>query len=266
MSVSRRTMLAGGTVAAGVTAVAATAGRRALSPHRLPLDGGYAPAGNSLDWSNRGSIRCFWHVETEAPLVALTFDDGPMPEWTPQVLDTLGKLDAPATFFLVGKHLRDHAGVVGPGGYDGHDIGNHTWSHADLAQLDADGVLRELQAAHDEIVLRLGREPRLMRPPWGHVGGTTLIAADHFGYDIAMWSQPVPEKQYAGDPDGFVQRVVADARPGSIILAHDVGAKSRLLVVRNLAAIVQGLRAKGLRPVTLSELLASAHAVRADTS
>jgi len=262
--VSRRHLLAGGTVAAGGTAIAATVGQRVFGPHRLPLDGGYAPAGNPLGWSDRGSIRCFWHVPTEAPLVALTFDDGPMPEWTPQVLDTLEKLSVSATFFLVGRHLRDHADVVAGGRYDGHEVGNHTWSHADLAQLDADGVLRELQAAHDEIVLRLGRVPRLMRPPWGHLGGSTLVAADQFGYDVAMWCQPMPEKQYAGDPDGFVQRVVADARPGSILLAHDVGAKSRLLMVENLAAIVQGLRAKGLRPVTLSELLASAHTVRAD--
>jgi peptidoglycan-N-acetylglucosamine deacetylase len=263
--VSRR-MLAGGTIAAGATAVAATMGRRVLGPHRLPLDGGYAPAGNSLGWSGRGAITCFWHVPTEAPLVALTFDDGPMPDWTPRVLDTLAKLDVQASFFLVGRHLRDHAKVVAGGRYDGHEIGNHTWSHADLAQLDAEGVLKELQAAHDEIALCLGREPRLMRPPWGHVGGSTLIAADHFGYDIALWSQPMPEKQYAGDPQGFVQRVVADARPGSILLAHDVGAKSRLLMVDNLAAIVQGLRAKGLKPVTLSELLAAAQTAPASGS
>lgn len=257
-------MLAGGTVAAGVTAVAATVGPRVLGPHRLPLDGGYAPAGNPLGWSSRGSIQCFWHVPTEAPLVALTFDDGPMPDWTPRVLDTLDRLDVSATFFLVGRHLRDHADIVAGGRYDGHEVGNHTWSHADLAQLDADGVLRELQATHDEIALQLGREPRLMRPPWGHVGGSTLIVADKLGYDVAMWSQLVPEKQHVGDPDGFVRQIVADARPGSIILAHDVGAKSRLLMVENLAAIVQGLQAKGLRPVTVSELVASAHSVRAD--
>jgi peptidoglycan/xylan/chitin deacetylase (PgdA/CDA1 family) len=257
---SRRRLLAGGAIAVGGTALAGTAAARLLDPDRLPLDGGYAPAGNALGWTARGGVRCVWHVPTNAPVVALTFDDGPLPDWTPRVLDILDRLAVPATFFLVGERVRRHPELVAAGRYDAHEVGNHTWSHADLGRLDAGEVLSQLRTAHEEIVTRLGRVPRLMRPPWGHLGGSTLIAADLLGYDVVLWSQPMPERQYAGDPDGFVRRVVADARPGSILLAHDVGDPHRLITVDNLAEIVGGLRAKGLRLVTFSELLASAAA------
>src|SRR5689334_8934092 len=78
---------------------AVTAATEMTRPGRLPLDGGYAPAGNPAVWSERGGLRTFWHVPTAKPWVALTFDDGPEPNWTPQVLNTLERLEAPATFF-----------------------------------------------------------------------------------------------------------------------------------------------------------------------
>ncbi|NUT32439.1 MAG: polysaccharide deacetylase family protein, partial [Hamadaea sp.] len=224
---------------------------------RLPLDGGYAPAGNPLAWSDRGGVRVVWHVPTTAPVVALTFDDGPLPEWTPRVLDTLADLGAPATFFLVGERLREHAGLVRDR-YDGHEIGNHSWSHADLARLDAPAALRQIRACHDEIARRLGRTARLLRPPWGHLGGSTLVAADALGYDVVLWSQRMREQEHEARPAGIVDSVVAEARPGAILLAHDVGARRRLVTVDHLAAVVAGLRAKGLRLVTVSQLLAAA--------
>lgn len=222
---------------------------------RLPIDGGYAAAGNPPTWTPKGQVRTIWHGPASSGAVALTFDDGPMPDWTPRVLDTLADLAAPATFFLVGSHLRDHADLAR---YDGHEVANHTWSHADLAELDGKGALDELRRCHEEITSKLGRAPRLLRPPWGHIGGSTLLAADAFDYDIVIWSQRMPENEYHQNPDGIVARVVGDARAGSILLAHDTGPADRLITVDHLRGIVEGLRAKGLRLVTVSELLAAA--------
>lgn len=249
--------MSGGAVAAAGVALGATtaaATPSSLWRRRLPLDGGPAPAGNPLAWTDRGGVRVVWHVPTKEPVVALTFDDGPLPEWTPRVLDTLAELRAQATFFLVGQRLREHAELVREGRYDGHEVGNHTWSHADLAQLDVDGAVREIRTCHDEIARHLGRTARLLRPPWGHVGGSTLVAADALGYDVVLWSQRMREQ----DPAGVVHDAVAEARPGAILLAHDVGARHRLVTVDNLAAIVTGLRSKGLRLVTVSHLLSTA--------
>jgi peptidoglycan/xylan/chitin deacetylase (PgdA/CDA1 family) len=205
-------------------------------------------------WTLRGQIRTVWHVPTKAQAVALTFDDGPLPNWTPRVLDTLAELAAPATFFLVGQNLRANRGLAR---YSGHEVGNHTWSHADLAMLDERTALDEVRRCHDEIVEATGRAPKLLRPPWGHLGGAALLAADALDYDIVLWSQRMPENEYRLDPGAIVDRVVGEARAGAILLAHDVGNPDRLITIDNLKAIVAGLRLKGLRPVTVSELLSS---------
>jgi peptidoglycan-N-acetylglucosamine deacetylase len=252
--VSRRRLVVGGAIAAGGALAGAIAEEMRLpfGVKRLALDGGYAPAGNALSWTPGGQVRTIWHGPAYSGAVALTFDDGPMPQWTPRVLDLLAELAAPATFFLMGCRLHAHADLSR---YDGHEVANHTWSHADLAELDANAVLDEVRRCHEEIGAKLGRVPRFLRPPWGHVGGTTLLAADALGYDIVMWSQRMPENEYRDDPGGIVARVVGEARPGSILLAHDTGSADRLITIDNLRGIVEGLRAKGLRLVTLSELL-----------
>jgi peptidoglycan-N-acetylglucosamine deacetylase len=253
--VSRRRLLTGGAVAAGgmLAGAGATTVPSAFA-QRLPIDGGYAPAGNPPSWTLRGQIRTVWHVPTTTNAVALTFDDGPLPNWTPRVLDVLADLAAPATFFLVGEHLRANRGLAR---YDGHEVGNHTWSHADLAMLDQGAALDQVRRCHDEIAAATGRAPRFLRPPWGHIGGSTLLAADTLGYDIVMWSQRMPENEYRVDPGAIVARVVGEARPGAVLLAHDVGNPDRLITIDNLKAIVAGLRLKGLRLVTMSDLLAS---------
>jgi peptidoglycan-N-acetylglucosamine deacetylase len=249
-----------GLLTAGVGAMAVLAAQRLprlWEPDRLPLDGGYAPAGNPAVWSPRGGVRTVWHVPTDQPWVALTFDDGPEPQWTPQVLDVLDSERAVATFFVVGERLREHAELV-RGRYDRHEVGNHTWSHVDLAERDERAVRDQLERCHRAIREITGREATLLRPPWGHTGGSTLTVADEFGYDLIMWSQVMPEAQHRHDPAGLVQDVTNVAAPGSILLAHDVGDPRRLVTLDNLALLIRSLRAKGLELVTVSRLRAAA--------
>jgi peptidoglycan/xylan/chitin deacetylase (PgdA/CDA1 family) len=256
MAVSRRDLFRGGLLAGAGAAVALAAVKASgwFGPDRLPLDGGYAPAGNELSWGPRGEVRTVWHVETTKPWVALTFDDGPEPDWTPRVLDTLDRLDAVATFFLVGERLRRNAGLV-RGRYRRHEVGNHTFEHKDLAQRDIAAVRDQLRRCHDAIVEVCGVTPRLVRPPWGHLGGTTLTAADEFDYDVIMWSQRMREDLFVQNPAGIVDDVVKAAQPGAIILAHDVGPADRLVTIDNLEGIITGLRGRGLELVTVSRLL-----------
>ncbi|MDI1462355.1 polysaccharide deacetylase family protein [Catellatospora sp. KI3] len=258
---SRRGLMRGGLAGLGGAAagIAVLRGREWIGPDRLPLDGGYAPAGNELGGQGRGAVSVLWHVRTEQPLVALTFDDGPAPDWTPRVLDTLDRLDVAATFFVVGQRLRRHAALVRDR-YARHEVGNHTWAHKDLAQRDERGVRDQLRRCHDAVADVLGREPTLLRPPWGHLGGTTLTVAEELGYDVVMWSRQMREAAFARDPAGIVADTVAAARPGAIILAHDVGDRRRLVTIDHLTGIVAGLRDRGLRPVTVSALRAAAAA------
>ncbi|MFC4106005.1 polysaccharide deacetylase family protein [Micromonospora zhanjiangensis] len=257
MGVARRRLLGGALVAAGGAVVggAATALWPLLGPDRLPISGGYAPAGVARTWSPRGQVQVHWHVPTDEPLVALTFDDGPGP-WTPMVLDALDRADAPATFFMVGERLTRAPELV-RGRLDRHEVGNHTWAHRDLAQLDEAGVRDQLTRTHDAIHRLLGRSPTLMRPPWGHLGGSTLTVVDELGYDVVMWSQQMRETMFQADPPAQVRDIVDNAKPGTIVLAHDVGGPDRLVALRQIGAFIDGFRARGLKPVTVSELLAA---------
>ncbi|WP_433717601.1 polysaccharide deacetylase family protein [Actinoplanes sp. CA-051413] len=260
MRPSRRAVLRGGLLAvagAGMGALGASEIPRWCGWDRPPLGGGYAAAADTPAAARHADVTVRYYAETAEPVVALTFDDGPGPRWTPMVLDTLEAAGVPATFFMVGRNLREHAGLV-RGRLDNHEVGNHSWSHDDLATLDLAGVTAELTRTHEVIHEVTGRAPALMRPPYGHLGGSTLLAADSLGYDIVLWSQQMRERAFADDPDAQVRAIVDGVRPGDIVLAHDVGADRRLVALRRLGAKIEGLRARGFRFATVSELVATA--------
>ena len=126
--------------------------------------------------------------------------------------------------------------------------------------LDYNGVREELTRAHEVIASVTGRQTRLLRPPYGHMGGSTLLAADSLDYDIVLWSHQMREQRYADDPSGQVREIVDGVTPGSIVLAHDVGNDNRLVALRRLCEMFRGLKARGFRFVTVPELLATGEA------
>ncbi len=258
MVVDRRAVIRGAllTAAGAAAGVAGTSGLpRLFGWDRPPLGGGYASAADAPEAVRNPDITVRYYVETTEPVVAFTFDDGPGPNWTPMVLDALDEAAVPATFFMVGRNLVEHPGIV-QGRMGRHEVGNHSWSHDDLAVLDRAQVCRELSRTHDAIERIIGRAPTLLRPPYGHLGGSTVLAADSFGYDIVLWSHQMHERRFLGDPSGQVRDIVDNVRPGSIVLAHDVGESHRLVALRQLSAMFAGLKARGFRFVTVSELSA----------
>ena len=257
--VTRRATLRGALLAAGgaATAFAGTDQvKHWLGWDRPPLGGGYASAADDLTAVANGAVRIHYFRPTAAKVVALTFDDGPLPEYTPRFLDVLDEARVPATFFLVGRHLDRYAGLIRDR-LDRHEVGNHSWSHDDLATLDLAGARRELERTHDAIKRHTGRDATLLRPPYGHLGGSTVLAADAMGYDIALWSHQMRERAYAGDPAAQARNLIDTVRPGAIVLAHDAGDKRRLVALAALPAMIAGLRARSYRFVTVSELLRS---------
>ncbi|OJF14813.1 polysaccharide deacetylase family protein [Couchioplanes caeruleus] len=257
---SRRSLIR--TALTGAVGVAAgVAGSREVSDwfgwDRPPVRGGYAAAADDLSAVKHADVAIRYRVDTTQQLVALTFDDGPAPQWTPMVLDALDAANVPATFFMVGENLEKHADLV-RGRLARHEIGNHSWSHADLATLDLQEVGRELERTHEAIQRLTGRTPTLMRPPFGHLGGSTVLAAARMGYTITLWSEAMHEIRYKGDPAAQARYIVDAVKPGTIVLAHDEGDDRRLVTVRGLPAMFDGLRRRGFRFVTVSELLASA--------
>ncbi len=249
----RRTALLGGGVAVGaVGAVESTW----IADRRLPIWGGPASAtlGNRYQDVGSGTVEAVWGVHTAERLLALTFDDGPLPKWTPMVLDALERYDIPATFFMVGSRARENAALV-RGRLGRHEVGNHSWIHHDLARMDAQTAYDDLRRSHDAITEATGVTPRLMRPPWGHLGGAVLHAAARLDYRLVLWTLQMVEGEFPHDPAGHARRIIGDVQPGTILLAHDVGTEQRLVALRGLPDMITGLRARGYTFVTVSELL-----------
>ena len=258
-AVLRRTALLAGGAALGATATSETAW---IADRRLPLAGGPASAtlGNRYQQVGPAAVEVVWGVRTSDRLVALTFDDGPLPQWTPMVLDTLDQHHVPATFFLVGARARQHAALL-RGRLGGHEVGNHSWAHHDLARLDARAAYDDLRRSHDTITEVTGTPPRLIRPPWGHLGGAVLYAAAQLDYRLILWTLQMVEGEFPHDPAGHARRIVADVRPGTILLGHDVGTERRLVALRGLPDMIVGLRDRGYTFVTVSQLLSRANVV-----
>ncbi|MFJ6199852.1 polysaccharide deacetylase family protein [Micromonospora sp. NPDC092111] len=261
-AVSRRRILTGTAAAlagAGVTLTGEVGYDEATAGKKLPVYGGYAATVHADRRTPPKSSRVdvVWSVDTTRRLVALTFDDGPAPNWTPRVLSILADTDTRATFFMVGRRARVHGHLV-TGQLSRHEIGNHTWDHRDLAKMTYEQARYAIGRAHDELTRLSGREPTLLRPPYGHLAGSTLLAANDLGYQVVLWSRQMLESQFTHDPDGLVDYVVGSCDPGTILLAHDTGPADRLVAIRGLAAMITGLRRRGFEFVTVSELLAAA--------
>jgi peptidoglycan/xylan/chitin deacetylase (PgdA/CDA1 family) len=200
-----------------------------------------------------GHVNVVWSGSTKEKRIALTFDDGPKPEWTPKVLSTLEAQKVPATFFVTGENLAAHKDLL----RTGHEFGNHTWAHKDLGRQDFAEAMDALKRTHDLIAETTGTAPTLMRPPYGHIGGSTMLASAELGYTVVLWSRQMLESDYLSDPKGLVDYIVRECMPGDIVLAHDTGPRDRLVAIDNLGPMISGLRDRGFTFVTVSQLLAS---------
>jgi len=228
---------------------------------------GFGIAGVSRVWSaqeassERGPVKSVsvFRVHTTERLVALTFDDGPDPRWTPQVLEVLHRYGAGATFFDTGINALAHPDLIAAEIAGGHEIGDHTWSHPDLRRLSPSAMRAELAKGADAIHAAGAPMPRLFRPPYGSTDDAVSVAAAAAGYRTVRWNLGL--EHYVNHELGVVEGVEAvlgRVQPGSIILAHDGGIPDRARTMQALPLLLEGLRARGYRVVDASTLLASA--------
>ena len=185
--------------------------------------------------------------------VALTFDDGPHPQYTQEILDILGEYGVHATFFVIGENAERHPELVEAEEAAGHEIGNHTYSHRDLCKLTDEEIRSEIDGAERILYEDQEIRTRLLRPPGGNVGpGVCRIAAER-DYTVVCWS--VDTRDWAHTPtDKIVQNVLSSVKEGDIILFHDyvVGDSPTPAALR---LIIPKLLDEGYRFVTVSELL-----------
>jgi peptidoglycan/xylan/chitin deacetylase (PgdA/CDA1 family) len=184
--------------------------------------------------------------------VALTFDDGPGP-YTPQVLSVLERLHVHATFFVIGKMLRYFSASAVREIEDGDVIGDHTESHPEMAKLSAHDQHEELFEQIARVELLGGQRPTLFRPPYGSFDATTLRELRSLHLLMVLWSVDTGDYTQPGVA-AIVERAMAGAHPGAIILMHDAGGV-RTETIEALPAIIAKLRARGLHLVTIPQLL-----------
>lgn len=201
---------------------------------------------------------CAWRGPRDGRRLALTFDDGPDPAWTPRVLDALGAAGARGTFFLVGERALRAPDVVRRMVVEGHEVASHSWSHRCLWLCGPRATAAQVNRAHAALSALAGAAPRHFRPPWGMVNAALFPALRRIGQRCVFWSiqpegrRPVPAGQQVED-------VLRRAHPGAIVDLHDgegtPGAPARLLDA--LPPLLDGLRARGYALTTVSELLVS---------
>ncbi|MFA9556993.1 polysaccharide deacetylase family protein [Evansella sp. AB-rgal1] len=189
--------------------------------------------------------------------VALTFDDGPDPRFTPQLLDVLNEYGVKATFFIMGARAEAHPDLVQRIVEEGHIIGNHTFWHPNLVEQGEVATLeREVQKTEDFLESLIGYRTKLFRAPYGFLYNELVEKLRDMDYTIVGWSVDSLDWQ-EDSPEEIAFNVLSNTTPGSIILMHD-GAEwegDRTNTIQSLQEIITTLQQGGIEFVTVPELL-----------
>ncbi len=208
--------------------------------------------------------------------VALSFDDGPDPDWTPKILDVLKKYNVKGTFFMIGEVAEDYVGIMQRVYREGHEIGNHTWSHPDISEISNRQVDLEMNLTERLFASKLGVQPLYFRPPYSidqepdtNDQAAPVERIQGLGYvivgnkiDTNDWDEH-PRKTPQEIADGVFQSIEnMNTQPwnkGSVILLHD-GGGDRSTTVAALPVLINALRTHGYEIVPVSELVGKTRA------
>ncbi|MBN2630716.1 MAG: polysaccharide deacetylase family protein [Rhodobacteraceae bacterium] len=190
-------------------------------------------------------------VRTSQPLVALTFDDGPHPKNTPRLLDMLREQKARATFYVIGERVATKPKLAARIAEEGHEIGNHSWSHPNLSGYSDTAVLSQIDRTSMAIWHATGRPPVTFRPPYGAFSqrqrrmqhGVRKLPSILWDVDPRDWKRPGAAL--------VAQRILAGSHQGSIILSHDI----HWGTVEAMPSTLNGLIGRGLRLTSVSEII-----------
>ncbi len=194
-----------------------------------------------------------WHSNEKK--IALTFDDGPHPELTREILDILDEYGVKATFFVIGENAGWYPELVAEEYNRGHEIGNHTFDHGDMKKLTTDQIKAEIESTENAVYENIEYRTKFFRPPGGLIGNSVLSAASDEDYRIVCWS--VDTRDWAHTPvDKIVENVLTNTGEGDIILFHDyISGDSPTPAA--LRKIIPELLSRGYTFVTISELVNS---------
>jgi peptidoglycan/xylan/chitin deacetylase (PgdA/CDA1 family) len=213
--------------------------KRLNKPSSMPS---VPPAGARISYSS---------VNITQPVVAMTFDDGPHPSLTPKLLDILKERNIKCTFFLIGQNMKAYPQIVRRIIAEGHEIGAHTYTHCSLTSRSDAQIRSELQRSEEALMAAANYRPQLVRPPYGAINTRIKqLMFSEFGYSTIMWSVDPQDWRRPG-VSVVTSRLVSGARPGAIMLAHDIHPPT----IQAVPAMFDQLLAKGYQFVTVSQLM-----------
>lgn len=188
----------------------------------------------------------------EGNYIALTFDDGPSPETTPQLLQILRERNVKATFFVLGNMVAKHPEVLKMIADEGHEIGSYSWSHPQLTRISQAGVDKELGNTSEAIFQVTGKKPIYLRPPYGSMKPTLrTYIEDKYGLTIVNWAVD-PNDWKNRNTQAVYDAIMAQVKPGAIVLSHDIYPTT----VAAMPRVIDDLIAKGYKFGTISDLVA----------
>jgi peptidoglycan/xylan/chitin deacetylase (PgdA/CDA1 family) len=196
-------------------------------------------------------LRSLWKGSNERKAIAITFDDGPIANFTPQVLDILKTHQVPAAFFVIGKNIAGNEEVLKRIDNEGHLIGNHSFSHTYWFSLNRSKTIqKDLKQCDEEILRVIGRKPRFFRPPYGVINPMVRDAIKKGNYDSIGWSIRTYDTN-AKSREALLAKSLKGLSNGDIILFHDWGQHT----IGILSDFIAEVRAQGFEIVRVDELL-----------
>lgn len=194
-------------------------------------------------------------VATKEKRIALTFDDGPHYKYTDEILDILAKYGVRATFFVIGENAERYPEKVKRAVSEGHEVGNHTYSHPHLKDISVSELEKEIKKASDVICKITDAKPKLFRPPEGYCKDNVSLCAEKYGCCVILWSQDT--KDWAHTPSEEISKKILDnVKCGDIILFHDFVTPDTP-TPRALENVIPKLLERGFEFVTVSELIST---------
>jgi peptidoglycan/xylan/chitin deacetylase (PgdA/CDA1 family) len=195
------------------------------------------------------------------PQIALTFDDGPHPLYTPEILQILKKFDMFATFFMTGANISAHRDIVKRLAGEGHEIGNHTFAHPRSVFCGKRTLTQEIESTTALIEKITGHKPTVFRPPYGLVTPATLAICRRFNLSTILWSTNT--RDYAGyAAQRIADRAINGLHPGAILLFHERhfrdSSRSYAATIQALEILAPVIVNRAIKAVTVSQLLRQA--------
>ncbi len=184
-------------------------------------------------------VKTICSIKTSEKIVALTFDDGPVPKRTENVLNVLNKFNIKATFFCIGNRIKGNEGLLKKMHEDGHLIGNHSYSHSNWFDfMTARQMIRDLQSGNEEIKKVIGKEPAFFRPPYGVTTPFLAKSCRKLNFDVIGWNVRSLDTSIKNKNE-LAERVKKRIKPGSIILFHDTVEEVELVLEEVLNYLMQ---------------------------